>query len=251
MPQQPIQQPPPAQRIRIRYAKRGRMRFTSHRDFGRAFERAIRRAGLPIAYSSGFSPHPRISYANASPTGALSEAEYAEIGLTAERQPAEVGALLDAALPDGIDIVDAVVARSGTGSLTDRLEASWWQIRFPGVAADDLSQAVSEFLAADEIVVERMTKRGIRSFDCRAAVERLAVGDAVTASEECATMDLVVRHVNPAVRPDDVLAGLRLIASLEPPTPPVQSRRAQGPLDPQSGRVGDPLEPDRSGVPPP
>ena len=87
------------QRLRVRYAKRGRARFTSHRDFGRAFERALRRAGVPMAYSSGFSPHPRISYASASPTGAASEAEYLEIGLAEVRTPAAVRAALDAALP--------------------------------------------------------------------------------------------------------------------------------------------------------
>ena len=58
------------QRLRVRYAKRGRARFTSHRDFSRAFERALRRAAVPMAYSSGFNPHPRISYAGAAPTGA-------------------------------------------------------------------------------------------------------------------------------------------------------------------------------------
>ena len=61
--QQPEQQAPPQQRLRIRYAKRGTARFTSHRDFARAFERALNRAHIPMAYSSGFSPHPRISYA--------------------------------------------------------------------------------------------------------------------------------------------------------------------------------------------
>ena len=66
---QPEQQAPPVQRLRIRYAKRGRLRFTSHRDFSRAFERAVFRARVPMAYSSGFNPHPRISYAGAAPTG--------------------------------------------------------------------------------------------------------------------------------------------------------------------------------------
>ena len=79
--EQPEQQAPPVQKLRLRYAKRGRLRFTSHRDFSRAFERALVRAEVPMAYSSGFHPHPRISYANAAPTGAASEAEYAEIGL--------------------------------------------------------------------------------------------------------------------------------------------------------------------------
>ena len=73
--------PPVVQRLRIQYAKRGRLRFTSHRDFARAFERALRRAAVPMAYSAGFSPHPKISYVGAAPTGVASEAEYLEIGL--------------------------------------------------------------------------------------------------------------------------------------------------------------------------
>ena len=66
-------------RVRLRYRKLGKVRFTSHRDFSRAFERAIFRARVPIAYSSGFNPHPRISYANAAPTGTASEAENAVV----------------------------------------------------------------------------------------------------------------------------------------------------------------------------
>ncbi|MBI2244787.1 MAG: DUF2344 domain-containing protein, partial [Nocardioides sp.] len=94
---QPEQQAPPVQRLRIRYAKRGRLRFTSHRDFSRAFERAVFRARVPMAYSSGFNPHPRISYAGAAPTGSASEAEYLEIGLAEVRDPATVRAALEEA----------------------------------------------------------------------------------------------------------------------------------------------------------
>src|SRR5881227_4074775 len=95
--------PPPAvQRLRIRYAKRGRLRFSSHRDFQRAFERAIRRAGVPMAYSAGFNPHPKISYAGAAPTGAASEAEYVEIGLAQQVEPDRLAAALDEALPQGL-----------------------------------------------------------------------------------------------------------------------------------------------------
>src|ERR687883_430374 len=103
--EQPEQQAPPVQRLRVRYAKRGRMRFTSHRDFSRAFERALVRARIPMAYSSGFNPHPRISYAGASPTGAASEAEYLEIGLAEELDPAVVQAALEESLPDGLDVL--------------------------------------------------------------------------------------------------------------------------------------------------
>src|SRR5512147_1559189 len=89
-------QDPVVQRIRLRYAKRGPMRFTSHRDFARAFERALRRARVPMAYSQGFTPHPKISYASAAPTGAASEAEYLEVGLRAPMDPAELARGLDA-----------------------------------------------------------------------------------------------------------------------------------------------------------
>ena len=105
--------PPPApavQRVRIRYAKRGRLRFTSHRDFARAFERALRRANVPMAYSAGFTPHPKISYVGAAPTGVASEAEYLEIGLAQRVDVADLAARLDAALPTGLDIVEAVEA---------------------------------------------------------------------------------------------------------------------------------------------
>jgi len=229
--------------MRVRYAKRGRLRFTSHRDFGRALERALVRARLPVAYSSGFNPHPRISYANAAPTGAATEAEYLEIGLTQAAEPDEVRRRLDEALPAGLDVVDVVVA--GTGALADRLEASRWTIRLPGVPVSRSTTAVEAFLAAETIEVERLTKRGVRAFDCRDAVERLAVYADTASGEECAILDLVVRHGTPVVRPDDVLAGLREVAGLEPPVPPLLTRVAQGPLDAQSGSVGDPLAPDR------
>src|SRR5438105_9478895 len=87
--------PPVVQRIRIRYAKRGRLRFSSHRDFARAFERALRRAAIPMAYSAGFSPHPKISYLGAAPTGVASEAEYLEIGLAGRVDPEQLGQALD------------------------------------------------------------------------------------------------------------------------------------------------------------
>ncbi|MDA2986834.1 MAG: TIGR03936 family radical SAM-associated protein, partial [Actinomycetota bacterium] len=60
---------PTVQRLRLRYAKRGRLRFSSHRDFQRALERALRRSRIPMAYSAGFSPHPKVSYANSAATG--------------------------------------------------------------------------------------------------------------------------------------------------------------------------------------
>jgi len=244
---QPEQQAPPVQRLRIRYAKRGRLRFTSHRDFSRAFERAVFRARIPLAYSSGFNPHPRISYAGAAPTGSASEAEYLEIALAEVVDPARVHGDLDEALPTGLDVL-AVVESPG-GSLADRLEASGWRIT---VAADPASAraAVAAFLDRDEVLVERMTKKGVREFDTRAAVVRLEAapsGESGKSPETgqpgegtTATLDLVLRHVVPAVRPDDVLTALRQVADLDTGPAPLMTRTAQGALA-DDGTIGDPL----------
>lgn len=237
--QPPEQQAPPVQRLRIRYAKRGRLRFTSHRDFSRAFERALVRARVPMAYSSGFNPHPRISYANAAPTGAASEAEYAEIGLREVLDADAVRDLLDESLPTGLDVLDVVV--SAGGALAERLEASHWLIRLPDVAPGDADAAVAAFLAADVVTVERMTKRGLREFDSRAAVVSMLTG----AADECAILDVVLRHGTPSVRPDDILTGLRQTAGLPGSAAALYQRLAQGPLDEGAGTVGDPLGPDR------
>ncbi len=243
MREQPEQQAPPVQRVRVHYAKRGRLRFTSHRDFSRAFERALVRARIPVAYSSGFNPHPRISYAGASPTGAASEAEYLELGLAEEVDPRAVLEALDEALPTGLDVLDVVV--SAGGSLADRLEASVWRIRLPGVGEEDAGGAVERFLDAPEVPVERMTKKGLRRFDCREAVVSLTAHSCTGSAEECAILEVVLRHGTPSVRPDDVLAGLRAIAGLQAATAPLYERLAQGPLDARTGTVGDPLAPDR------
>ncbi|MGW0709623.1 TIGR03936 family radical SAM-associated protein [Streptomyces sp. NPDC002643] len=240
------------QRIRLRYTKRGRLRFTSHRDFQRAFERALRRAEVPMAYSAGFTPHPKVSYANAAPTGTGSEAEYLEIALTEARDPEKLRILLDESLPTGLDIVDAVEAR--TSGLADRLTASVWELRLDGVDPADAARAVTAFKAADIVEVQRMTKNGVRTFDARAAVVDLdsrrdpgidsPQADRPT-DQPCAILRLVVRHVTPAVRPDDVLSGLRAVADLAPPVPAAVTRLAQGLFDEETGTVTDPLAPDR------
>jgi radical SAM-linked protein len=233
--QQPEQQAPPVQRLRIRYAKRGRLRFTSHRDVSRAIERAVFRAQIPMAYSSGFHPHPRISYAGASPTGAASEAEYLELGLAEQRDPGEVGRALDAALPDGLDVT-AVVESPG-GSLADLLTASSWLVELRGSDPTTVDAAVAAFLGTGSVLVERMTKKGMRSFDCRAAVVAMEVTDA--AGEPA--LSLVLRHTVPAVRPDDVLSGLAEVAGLTASSTALLTRLSQGPLDDATGAVGDPL----------
>ncbi|MGH8795382.1 MAG: TIGR03936 family radical SAM-associated protein [Stackebrandtia sp.] len=241
--QQPPQQPPVVQRLRMRYAKDGPLRFTSHRDFARALERSLRRARVPVAYSSGFHPHPRVSYLSAAPTGVASRAEYLEVALQTAADPDEIAKALDAALPPGLDICEAVTAH--TSGFADLMEASAWLVELPQVSQEALARAVAAFLAAEEVTVSRLTKKGNRRFDVRPAVISAAASPVARAENAgYAILDLVVRQVTPAVRPDDVLSGLTLTADLELPAPPRITRLAQGPLA-ESGEIADPLRMDR------
>jgi radical SAM-linked protein len=201
-----------------------------------------------MAYSAGFNPHPKVSWLGASPTGVASEAEYVELALAERVEPEALRQSLDAALPPGVDIVEVV--ESGGGSLADRIEASSWRIELPGVPAETLRAAVEAFLTTEEVPVERLTKNGRRTLDAREPVEHADVTEGAVGAlgtegvESCAILELVVRHVTPAVRPDDVLTGLRVVSDLVPPVPPRATRLAQGALSAE-GRLSDPLAADR------
>ena len=236
---------PVVQKVRLKYAKRGPLKFSSHRDFQRAFERAVRRVGVPMAYSAGFNPHPKISYANAAATGTASEAEYVEIGLALPVDLEKLLKALQGAMPPGLDMLEAVEAK--TSGFTDRLEASVWEVLVPNLDSEAASVAIAKLLGAEEILVSRMTKNGLRTFDARAAVLMMSVEGTKTTESglPCVILRLVVRHLTPSVRPDDVLSALCQVADLVLEVAPRVTRLAQGPLTEQGSQVGDPLDLDR------
>ncbi|WP_144707473.1 TIGR03936 family radical SAM-associated protein [Dermacoccus nishinomiyaensis] len=237
--------PPPApavQKVSVRYAKRGRLRFSSTRDFQRALERAVRRAGVPMAFSAGFHPHPRISYANAAPTGAASEAEYFQLQLSQQCDLEALRAALDESLPQDMAVLRVVEA--APGALADLLQASVWQLDFEGVTLEKITDAVATFMDRAELLVTRMTKSGAREFDVRQAV--LASDVVLVRAGDADGRDLVrwtmtIQHTTPAVRPIDVMTGLTELTGLQVPRSPLMTRLAQGVLE-AGGRVSDPFD---------
>ena len=202
-----------------------------------------------MAYSAGFSPHPKISYANAAPTGTASEAEYLEIGVAAVCDPHDLRGRLDDALPPGLDVLEVVEAR--TPDFVQRLEASRWRLELRGVGESEAREALEALLAAEGVEVERLTKNGLRRFEVRPALldARVITATSGVTSEPCAILLVVLRQATPAVRPDDVLAALRSVAGLVLPVPPLVTREMQGPLA-ETGNageysLGDPLAADR------
>jgi radical SAM-linked protein len=224
----------------------------------RCFERALRRADVPVAHSQGFTPHPKISWHGAAPTGTASEAEYVELALVADMDSTTLRARLNAALPAELEVTDAVRARTGT--LGERIQVSHWSIELPGVPVEALHGAAAGLRDAERIDVQRLTKRGRRTVDVRAAIVSVDVSAAVHRPDdgghragrsavpdfprECGTLEVVVREGTPTVRPDDVCSALRDVVGLAPTSPARATRRAQGRLDDTGGLV-DPLEPDR------
>src|SRR5437868_14736650 len=112
-------------RVRLRFQKLGKVRWTSHRDVARMWERACRRVQLPLAYTEGFSPRPKMHFGLALPTGAESVAEYLDIDLAADASVVEnckvdiagLPALLSPALPAGVDVTAVVVVYALASSL--------------------------------------------------------------------------------------------------------------------------------------
>lgn len=198
-----------------------------------------------MAHSAGFRPHPKISYANAVPTGVASHAEYLEIGVARPIVGELLTKSLDAALPSGVDVVDAVEAV--TGGFAARLQASIWRVDVAGIAGKTVESAVERFNAAEWIEVERATKRGMRRFDVRGSVAGLQTRFDPRTGVSCAILDMVVTHGTPSVRPDDVLTALMREGKIAPPQPSRITRLAQGQLAGDGWEVSDPLAPDRAG----
>jgi radical SAM-linked protein len=121
-------------KLRLRATKLGKIRFTSHRDMARVWERALRRAELPVASSQGFTPRPRISFGLALPTGAESIAEYVDIDLAADVTTDDVSRLpatLTSLLPDGFDVLVAAERPPTGGSLQEVVTSCTWELWAP------------------------------------------------------------------------------------------------------------------------
>ncbi len=227
---QPPQNPPPVMRLLVRYGKTGPARFASHRDYARALERGLRRAGVPMAYSSGFNPHQRVSYINPAPTGALSQAEYLVLGLRERVDPATVQEELGAVMPAGLPVL--AVDELGPGE--DSFPASLWQVSLPEAELSGWRAALEAFgsRGGADLLVTRETKKGPRTFDVTGPLESIgltAAGDLV----------MVIRHTEPLVRPDDLVAGLRSVAPDLADTALATTRLAQGEVADLVGRAED------------
>lgn len=171
-------------RLRVRFAKLGKVRFTSHRDVARIWERAIRRAEIPIAYSQGFTPRPKVSFGFALSTGYESDSEFIDLELEdTAANPAMPGAdqldrlpaTLSDALPSGMDVTAIAVIDAGAESLQQAVHSCSWDISLRDVDPDVVGAAVARILAAETIPVTRERKGKPVKDDLRPGVLDLAL----------------------------------------------------------------------------
>lgn len=196
-------------KLRVRYSKLGKIRFTSHRDTARHWERAVRKTGVQVAYSAGFTPRPKMSFGLALPTGGESLAEYLDIDLVGDHDLADMAARFDAALPPGYSATRVVEREPGVASLQDAVVACSWQFDTVGVDASELADSVAGVLAAPTLMVERERKGQRSTDDVRPAIVELHA--------EGARLTAVLATTSRGLRP------LELVAALLPAHDPVDA----------------------------
>jgi len=163
-------------RVRLRFVKLGKVRWTSHRDVARMWERAFRRAALPVARSGGFTPRPKVSFGLALPTGHESLAEYLDVELEPTALDiASLPARLSPELPAGIDVTGAAAVADGEGSLQENVTSSTWEVEAVGAPPDEVEALVARALAAPSLVITRERKGTAVTDDVRPAIITAAV----------------------------------------------------------------------------
>jgi radical SAM-linked protein len=167
--------------VRIAFTKRGKVRFISHRDVARAFERAFRIDALPISFTQGFSPRPKVSFGLALSVGHESEAEYLDVELAMPIPLPPLAARLSRALPDGIDVIAVEALADRAPALQEAVGVVEWEIEVlpagptADASPDAIVRAADAVLAAETFPLERSRKGKVTTDDIRPAIRRIRV----------------------------------------------------------------------------
>jgi len=166
-----IATPPFKSRVRIKFGKDGLARYTSQLDLIRIFDRTLRRSGIPVAYSQGFHPHPKISFGPPLPLGMKSRAEYADFSLGALHH--DIASALSTGWPEGFFLVDIASIPEKTISLSELIVWAEYEVK---CAVDNrIERAIGVLIGQTSIPFERTTKRGPKSVDIRPGIDSIRI----------------------------------------------------------------------------
>jgi radical SAM-linked protein len=196
--------------VRLRFSKRGKVRFVGHRDVARAFERAFRIVGLPLAFTQGFSPRPKVSFGLALTVGAESDAEYLDVELSEPIDLSDLPARLTAALPEGIEVTGVAALCDRAPALQEAVTAVGWQLEVTvpesdGPASPAVGRTVAAAMAAPTLLVTRTRKGKESQEDVRPALRRVEV---LGETEHGTQLEVEVATHPVGVRVSEIVAAL-------------------------------------------
>lgn len=201
--------------IRLRFSERGKIRWISHRDLARAFERALRLQRLPLAFSKGFSPHPKVSFGPALPVGAESDGEYIDLDLTREVDVDALPATLTPALPEGIAVTGAVPLAERAPALQEAVTAVTWKVAVrstdaqPPLTPDALAAIAAEALTRPSLETTRHRKGREVIEDVRPVIRRI---DVVGPGARGVSCEMELSTQPRSAKPDEVLTAISAAA---------------------------------------
>jgi len=191
------------QRLRVEYSRGEPVQYLSHLDMIRLFERAIQRAEIPIAYSEGFNPHPKLAFGPPLAVGLLSDQEFLDITLGQTMDPEQLCRQLGRQMPGGIVLKGAAAVPDGVPALMAVIERATYHVRVP-VAGERLDAQIRSFLEQTEIRVRREGKKGPEDREIRSGIHKLTGGVVPEGIE----LRMEVRNDNDgSVRPDEVVGA--------------------------------------------
>jgi radical SAM-linked protein len=165
--------------LRIKFVRGDEVKYISHLDLMKVFERALRRSEIPVSYSQGFNPHPGMVFGLPLSVGVTSEAEYADFELDEAVEPIEFLKRLNVQLPKGLIVIDAKEKLTKANIMASIARASYdVLVSFPGeLGLDKLRIKIKQFMQQPVIMVEKQTKRGKKDVDIRPMIYKIDVNE--------------------------------------------------------------------------
>lgn len=162
-------------RYMVKFKKCKGIKFISHLDLMRAFQRGIRRAEIPVTYSKGFNPHAEFSFATPLPVGTWSVGEYLEIGLDSEIDCSRIAESLNKELPEEIRVLSVKKLSEDAHTLMSIVDAASYEITLSGVSQTGKAAGINQFLGLETIVVEKTGKNGTRNVDIKPMIRSMGL----------------------------------------------------------------------------
>jgi radical SAM-linked protein len=199
----------PVQRLRLRFSKGERLKYISHLDLARTWERAFRRAGLPVAYSQGYNPRPRYQLAAALPVGVTGRSEYLDLWLTDALEPGDLQARLQPCLPPGLEVLHVEVTDLRGPALQSQTRAAEYRAVVRNQEPTEaVASRVGSLLDARSLLRQRQHKGKLQTYDLRPLIQAVTV-ESGPEGEHRLAMRLQLSPQG-AGRPDEVLEALGL-----------------------------------------